>query len=270
VKTRIIAGLAIIAIVIWAFMIPVKFFYLMYAVLAMICCIEYMNMLKKKGLNPMYAPAYAWPVAYTLVLYNLEYGILWNPGKNDILIFIGLSIMSFITAALFSKRHSAEDLVNTVFGCLYSTLLLSFAIFIIEMPQGKWLLGFAVLGGVATDVFAYFTGYFLGKTKIFPRISPKKTVEGSIGGYLACAAVLFAYSLIMKSVSGTAPETWKLAVIIALTGAVAQIGDWGASYMKRQFGIKDFGKLIPGHGGLTDRLDSIVFIVPFMYVIFLI
>ena len=72
----------------------------------------------------------------------------------------------------------------------------------------------------------------------------------------------------MKAVAGVMPEVWKIIVLTIVTGAAAQVGDWIASYMKRFFGIKDFGRLIPGHGGLLDRLDSIIFLAPLMYVIF--
>ncbi len=269
-KKRIIAGVTIVILVIWVFVMPVKYFYILYAILAMTCCVEYMNMLQKSGRRPVRAIAYAWPAAFTIILYNLQYQSFWKAAKPDLTLFITFSLMIFISVAVFSKKYKMDDVVNTVFGCLYSVALLGFAVLLIEMPMGKWLLGFVVLGGVATDVFSYFTGYFLGRRKIIPGISPKKTIEGSIGGYVACTVVLFSYSVIMKSIAGDIPEIWKLVVVIALSGAVAQVGDWSASYIKRQFGIKDFGKWIPGHGGLTDRLDSIMFLAPFMFLIFLI
>lgn len=269
-KQRIIAGIAIVILVIWIFIMPVEYFYILYAVFTMICCIEYMNMLKKSGRNPIRIIACALPWVATIILYNLQYKTLWEPGKEDLILFITIPLLLFISIAVFSKKYKMDDVVNTVFGCLYSIVPLAFAVLLIEMPMGKWLLGFVVLAGVATDVFSFFIGSFFGKRKIIPRISPKKTVEGSIGGYVACVIVLFVYSLIMESVTGNAPEIWKLAVIIVLSSGVSQLGDWSASYIKREFGAKDFGQWIPGHGGLTDRVDSIIFLAPFMFLIFLI
>jgi len=138
------------------------------------------------------------------------------------------------------------------------------------MENGKWMLGYLILGAVATDTFAYFTGYFIGKRKILPEISPKKTVEGSIGGYIGCAVIIIAYSFIMKSITGVMLPVWKIVLVALTSGIITQIGDWSASYIKRFFKIKDFGKLIPGHGGLLDRLDSIIFLAPLLYLIFII
>ena len=87
---------------------------------------------------------------------------------------------------------------------------------------------------------------------------------------MGCAGILVGYSFIMKSSAGQMPEVWKIIVLTLTTGAFAQIGDWCASYIKRYFDIKDFGKLIPGHGGLLDRIDSIIFLAPLMYLVFII
>ena len=111
---------------------------------------------------------------------------------------------------------------------------------------------------------------FFGKRKIIPHISPKKTVEGSIGGLIGCAVFMTLFVIIMKAVEGQTLELWKILVTIPIAGVVAQLGDWTASYMKRQFSIKDFGRLIPGHGGLLDRIDSIIFLLPVLYIIFII
>ncbi len=274
-KTRVLAGLTAVLIVILMFTLPVSYFYILFLALSVICCYEFMQMLDKAGIAPMKWIAYIWTVLYVLMLYNSKHGILWDSrgfGGHDFLLAITFLSMALLTKTIFTRghRHDFKSFAYTLAGCVYAVMLLGFAITIIEMEHGKWLLGYLILGAVATDTFAYFTGYFLGKRKIMPEISPKKTVEGSIGGYIGCAGILIAYSFIMKSIAGTMPEVWKVVVIALTSGIFTQIGDWGASFIKRHFGIKDFGKLIPGHGGLLDRLDSIIFLAPVLYLIFVI
>lgn len=274
-KTRVLAGLIVILLVILMFTLPVTYFYILFLALSVICCYEFMNMLDKAGIAPMKLIAYIWTVLYVFLLYNSEHGLLWNSrvlGGYDFLLAITFLCMALLAKTILTPghRHDFKSFAYTLAGSVYSVLLLGFAITIIEMKNGKWLLGYLILGAVATDTFAYFTGYFLGKRKIMPEVSPKKTVEGSIGGYIGCAVILIAYSFIMKAVAGVMPDMWKVVVIALVSGVITQIGDWSASFIKRHFGIKDFGKLIPGHGGLLDRLDSIIFLAPFLYLIFVI
>lgn len=274
-KTRVLAGLTVFLLAVLMFTLPVKYFYILFLLLAVICCYEFMHMLEVSGYAPMKKIAYIWTVIYVGLLYNFKYEILWGKdalGGQDFLLAIVFLCMALLIGTVFShgRKHDFKSFAYTLAGCVYSVVLLGFAVGIIELEFGKWLLAYVVLGAVATDTFAYFTGVFLGKRKILPDISPKKTVEGSIGGYIGCALVIVGFSFIMKSITGVMPITWKIIVIALTAGIYTQIGDWCASFMKRHFKIKDFGKLIPGHGGLLDRLDSIIFLAPLLYLIFVI
>ena len=111
----------------------------------------------------------------------------------------------------------------------------------------------------ATDTFAYFSGYLLGKHKLIPSISPKKTIEGSIGGILGSIICCMVFGYIFKF------DMMHMIVIGGLGSVVAQLGDLFASSIKRYVGIKDYGKLIPGHGGILDRFDSVILVAPFVY-----
>ena len=272
-KKRIFAGILLVLMVIAIFILPVEFFYLLYLVLALICCNEFMHMLETGGMKSFKIISYAFVILFTAALYNSHHDFLWNiiPWRNGgFLLIFSIFMLILLTTAVFSRKFDLKSVIYSVFGIMYSVVLLGFAILIIELPQGKWLLGFLLVGAVASDTFAYFIGYFLGKRKIVPEISPKKTVEGSIGGLMGSIVFMTIYILIMKAVAGQVPELWKIIVIIPVSGVVAQLGDWTASYMKRQFSIKDFGRLIPGHGGLLDRVDSIIFLLPVLYFIFII
>ena len=121
------------------------------------------------------------------------------------------------------------------------------------------------MSAFGTDIFAYLTGKALGKRKLCPSISPKKTVEGSIGGVLGSVLLCGLYSLFFM------PSEFFICVVIGIAGGVfSQLGDLAASVMKRKIGIKDWGTLIPGHGGVLDRIDSILFVAPLVYFILMI
>ena len=110
-----------------------------------------------------------------------------------------------------------------------------------------------------TDTFAYFTGYLFGKHKLIPKVSPKKTVEGSIGGIIGSTVgcIIFGYLFNL--------DMTAMVIIGSIGSIVAQFGDLFASSIKRYVGIKDYGKLIPGHGGVLDRFDSVILVAPFVY-----
>lgn len=133
-------------------------------------------------------------------------------------------------------------------------------------PVSYLLVGTSLAVAWLNDTCAYFSGYFFGKRKLCPEISPKKTVEGAIGGVfgdvVVCSILAFAFS----KVTGC-PINWVSFVIFVPFGAIAAIfGDLCASIIKRQLGIKDYGKIMPGHGGVMDRFDSWIFVAPLLYI----
>jgi len=142
--------------------------------------------------------------------------------------------------------------------------------FVIGLEYGNILIWLLFVSAWATDSMAYFTGMAIGKHKLCPKISPKKTVEGAIGGILGCVVfdILFIYII---SRFNTFSVNYTNAIILALLASVfSQIGDLAASRIKREYDVKDFGNLIPGHGGILDRFDSALLISPVVYYILLI
>ena len=109
-----------------------------------------------------------------------------------------------------------------------------------------------------TDTFAYFTGMLFGKRKLIPNVSPKKTVEGSVGGTLFCVAFFVAYGAVLNNFTPYHINLLLIACAGLVSALVSQIGDLSMSVIKRTYGIKDYGKLFPGHGGVLDRFDSIL------------
>jgi phosphatidate cytidylyltransferase len=122
---------------------------------------------------------------------------------------------------------------------------------------GKYIYLLIFIGAWITDIFAYFTGVFFGKHKLIEDVSPKKTIEGSIGGTLFCALSFVAFGLVVDYFFNMDSNIIFLALSGIIIAIISQIGDLIMSVVKRHYGIKDFGKIFPGHGGVLDRFDSI-------------
>lgn len=133
------------------------------------------------------------------------------------------------------------------------------------MDNGLYLLGMTVLVPVITDIFAYFIGRSCGKHKLAPVISPKKTIEGSIGGTVYAVAILALIATILKATNVLDVSYETLILYVILASVVGQFGDLALSSVKRIVGVKDYGNLLPGHGGILDRFDSLLFVLPFTY-----
>jgi phosphatidate cytidylyltransferase len=170
-----------------------------------------------------------------------------------------LNAFMILIYALLGKKVNILSSGITALGIYYIVFFMFHVTFIMtsSYPKLVWLV---FITAFATDTFAYFTGVFIGKTKLCPNISPKKTIEGSVGGILGCiiSSGIFA--------SFVAPQMIIHCLILGFIGSiVAQLGDLTASMFKRYVGIKDYGKIMPGHGGVLDRFDSILFTAPFIY-----
>jgi phosphatidate cytidylyltransferase len=173
-------------------------------------------------------------------------------------------VATVLYLALSPRRQPLEDAAVTVVGMVWVGLL-SFAILIAAGPHPVAYILFVVLLGAANDTGAYFVGRAFGRRRLSPLISPTKTVEGAIGGLIV--------GLVVASILTTFPawETIGIAkglVAGALVGVVAPIGDAIESMVKRSLGVKDMGSVLPGHGGMLDRIDGFLFVVPVIYLLF--
>ena len=181
-------------------------------------------------------------------------------------VFAALVVFTFADP----ERNHAKDLFATVFVMVYPGFLISLAWMLVQRYSAVYAIPFAIFLPVGADTFAYWFGSMIGGKKLCPSISPKKTVAGFVGGLFGGMLVAVIMFLLFEqfelfSESGYVPftdATWKSALIylaIGLVGALAgQLGDLAASRIKRALGIKDFGKIFPGHGGIMDRFDSII------------
>lgn len=175
----------------------------------------------------------------------------------------------FVLLAAFwlsnEPKGKFSKLAITLFGATLIPLLFSTLVLLRQMEQGIILIFLPFISAWMTDTGAYFTGFFFGKHKLAPRISPKKTIEGAVGGVLICALSMALYAWICNTYFD---GTFQIAVL-GLTGLVlsvlSQIGDLSLSIIKREYNIKDYGVIFPGHGGILDRFDSVLFTAPATY-----
>ena len=162
-------------------------------------------------------------------------------------------------------RDSLADWVYTAAGAMYMGWTLSLALVLRQESQGQeWVL-LAILATVATDTGAFFVGRALGRRRLAPAISPGKTWEGAAGGFLIGAGVVVALTGLLD----LPVSLWQGALLGVLVGVFAQLGDLLESRIKRAAGVKDSGVLLPGHGGMLDRLDSVVFVLVVVYYFFI-
>ena len=158
--------------------------------------------------------------------------------------------------------------MSAVFAYLYAPVMLSFIYLIREgFDQGKYLVWFVFLCSWGSDTCAYAVGVLIGKHKMTPKLSPKKSVEGAVGGVVGAALLFVLYT---QFVINAYSETYLQLLLVAGLGAagalVSMVGDLAASAIKRDHDIKDYGKLIPGHGGIMDRFDSVIIAAPLIFI----
>lgn len=198
----------------------------------------------------------------------IYYVILLKFSLYSYFIFTSIFILVLmISMLLHSDKYNIKDVAITFMGFYYVCFLLSHIILVREQPNGfifVWLIFITAWG---SDTGAYFTGKAIGRTKLVPKLSPNKTVEGAIGGVVLSAILCIIYGLCMDKLFNTNLQNLFIGlIVIGVVGSiVGQLGDLTASAIKRYTGIKDYGNLIPGHGGILDRFDSILFTAPLVY-----
>ncbi len=183
-----------------------------------------------------------------------------------------IAAIVFLVCIVSYKKYSMVDAVITIVsGAVVANLFYSI-LGIYRIGDGKaesaYILLLCLLGAWTTDIFAYLAGITFGKHKLCPEISPKKSVEGSIGGMLGVTLVItiYGYFVLSRYVEIFSDISIYAYIILGIIcGILSQIGDLAASMVKRYYGIKDYGNIFPGHGGVLDRFDSLFFVAPTVY-----
>jgi phosphatidate cytidylyltransferase len=202
---------------------------------------------------------YIFSVLLVLSAYMLEVRFIW--ANSGFLAATFLAIIYFLGELLFEKKITFHDNANVflIRSVFYIGLMFSYMVLLRELPEGFNYCIYLVAVVWTNDIFAYLIGMPLGRHKLSPKVSPKKSVEGALGALFG--AVLMSLNLNMFIGISVAQAIW-LGVILSV---LAQLGDLVESLLKREFRVKDSGKLFPGHGGILDRLDSFILTTPIFY-----
>lgn len=195
--------------------------------------------------------------------------LFFDKTKEMNMLAIVLTIMGMLALFVLTyPKIAVNQVIPSIFAFIYAPVFLSYLYQTRELEMGVYLVWLVFTSSWACDTCAYCVGKPLGRHKLAPVLSPKKSIEGAIGGVLGAAVIgfLYAYWLVSKNISSLSNDIlWAFPLISAIGGVLSQIGDLAASGIKRQFEIKDYGKLIPGHGGIMDRFDSVIVTAPLIY-----
>ena len=178
---------------------------------------------------------------------------------------LGIFIYFFLIFVVAISSHytvTLEKMGGSFFFAMLIPYFLSSFVRLDSMDLGEYLILIPLVAAFTSDAFALFAGMAFGKHKLAPELSPKKTVEGAVGGLLGSILCCLIYGAVMQFGFGLVVSYLRFALYGVLGSLVSQLGDLSFSYIKRQYGLKDFGNIFPGHGGVLDRFDSVIFCAP--------
>ncbi len=262
-KTRIISGFFIAILTILIVFLGDNILLFSLLALSLIGLHEFYKALNGKHENINYI-AYGFTILFYLIVWRQSFSFVF-----PLAIFITFALSLFCYLVLTYPKTNINNVAVTFMGFLYIPVAFIFVYYLRTSQFGIYTVWLAFITAFATDTFAYFTGVFFGKHKLIPHLSPNKTIEGSIGGIVGTIISCILFSLLVSTQIPT--NTARITIIAAVIGLacsiLAQFGDLTASSIKRLTGVKDFGNLIPGHGGVLDRFDSILFTAPVLAII---
>ena len=196
---------------------------------------------------------------YYLVTYFVQ-----DASYAVMVILLAMIAMMSVYVFGFPKYH-ANQVMDAYFALIYAPVMLSFVFLTRQLEDGIYLVWMIFISSWISDTFAYLTGVMIGRHKLAPVLSPKKSIEGSVGGIVGAALFGALFGAYLDSTLGQEQYVMILAVVGGVGSVISQVGDLAASAIKRNHEIKDYGHLIPGHGGIMDRFDSVIFTAPMIY-----
>ena len=260
-KTRLLSGIVLVAILLAGILLGNWVFWALILFVSLVGLYE-LYKLEHIEKTPMYAAAVIGTVIYALAL---KFNVFWG---FVIFVFFGLFIALAMIYVLTFPKYKATQFILAFFSFFYVPVMLFCLYLIRSMPHGILLIWLVIIASWGCDTGAYCVGMRLGKHKLAPVLSPKKSIEGAVGGVVVSAVIGLIFSLIFGNRMDIFAHPVAVCVIISVAGAVlSQFGDLTASAIKRHYEIKDYGTLIPGHGGIMDRFDSVIFISPVIYML---
>lgn len=236
-------------------------------VLSLLGMYEFYKVIERKNIHAIKPLGYALCIAY---FFNLEKAF----DSNMLIYLLIAAVFVCLCIPVINVKYTFVDSAVTILGFIYVAVFFSFIVLVNNKPDGKYLIWLIFISSWVCDTGAYYSGRYFGKGgkhKLCPKVSPKKTVEGSIGGLFGSTIGCIIFGIIINNNFGVNIEIYHYMIIGFLNGIFGQFGDLAASSIKRYVGAKDYSNLIPGHGGILDRFDSILFasVVVFYYLTFI-
>lgn len=274
--TRLISGIVLVAIALLAFIFGGE---ILLGISVFISIAGYLELCravgvkeKDKKINALEIVGIIGILAYYAVLYffpAVEEGNAAMSMGNvlyAVIPVIGVFMLSMLLYVVRFPKYRSEQIMANVFNFLYAPVMLSFIYVTREQEAGKYIVWLILISSWGCDTCAYVVGMLIGKKKIFPVLSPKKSLEGCIGGVVGAGLIAALYAIfVVENVFPDKRVTIVITVICMVGAVMSQVGDLAASAIKRNHEIKDYGKLIPGHGGIMDRFDSVIVTAPMIY-----
>lgn len=258
-KQRIITGAVLALLMIAIFLLSGTVVYPV--IMTLLCFIGTWEMLGCVGHKKNYylsVPAMLVSVLSPVIAYFFGYGAMLAVVMSYITVLLAESVF-------FDEKVKVTDVSTVFLTTLYVVLCFTALLRLRYINDGaQYIYILVFVAAWITDTFAYFTGVFFGKHKLIPKISPKKTVEGAAGGVVFCVIAFVVYGFIVEKTAGVQMNMLVLSLVGLAMSVVSMVGDLIASSIKRTYGIKDYGSIFPGHGGILDRFDSIMILSPFL------
>ena len=259
-KERLISGVIVLAIAVAAILLGGYVLFFFTAAISLIGLFEYYRAIGIEK-NPTAIAGYCgWAVLYLLLFLGINGAPMMGMAAGTIFI-MSVYVFTF-------PRFKSTEIFSAIAGLAYVALLMSFLYQVRILGDGLYITPLVFLSAWGNDTCAYCVGVKFGKHKMFPILSPKKSVEGFVGGIAGAAILGLIYGVIFGKNLPTLAMPAAGCILICAAGAlIAVVGDLAASAIKRDTEIKDYGKLIPGHGGILDRFDSILFTAPAVFIL---
>lgn len=213
-----------------------------------------------KGFNGLEIAGLTGVIVYYAVMY------IWQDTTLMLMCIVLVFMAEMFLYVVLFPRYQAQQVVTAVFSFLYAPVMLSFIYMTRAGQLGIYLVWLILISSWGCDTCAYCVGKLIGRKKIFPVLSPHKSLEGCIGGVAGAALLggLYAY-FVIEPVVPDQKVLWVIVFISAVGALMSMVGDLAASAIKRNYDIKDYGKILPGHGGIMDRFDSVIVTAPMIY-----
>lgn len=258
--TRLISGVILVIVAILLLFFGELWLLGALGILSLIGCYELLRVfqLEKKSLGMV---TYIATIAYYVLVFLC--GQVWA----SVFVFPPVVLALLVIYVQRYPKYKIDSVTKALFTFFYVSVLLSFVYMTRSMVDGQWLVWLIIIASWGSDTCAYCVGKLIGKHH-FSQLSPKKTIEGCIGGVVGATIIAFVYAIFFErndvQMYVSNPKI-IFSIVAAVCAVISQIGDLAASAIKRNYEVKDYGNLIPGHGGVLDRFDSVIFVAPVVY-----